>query len=149
MMVNSGLEYLIIVIDNLDRCSPDRIIETMEAIKLFLSVQGTTFIIAIDEEVVSYPVQRKYPKFDDASLDISKGAIISQEEIRSILEQEGDISVTYFKPGHNNEDFELQLDITFREMYSWHIANEGLPESLHHWKNILLKRKYKIQEMKQ
>jgi len=75
MMVDSGLENLIIIIDDLDRCSPDRIIETMEAIKLFLSVKRTTFIIAIDEDVVSYAVQRKYPKIDDASLDISKDYI--------------------------------------------------------------------------
>lgn len=75
MMVDSGLENLIIIIDDLDRCSPERIIETMEAIKLFLSVKKTTFIIAIDEDVVSYAVQRKYPKIDDASLDISKDYI--------------------------------------------------------------------------
>ncbi|HDI6344470.1 TPA: hypothetical protein POA61_005152, partial [Escherichia coli] len=40
-----------------------------------------------------------------------KGEIISQEEIRSILEHDGNISDAFFKPGHNKEDFELQLDV--------------------------------------
>ncbi|AIF45100.1 P-loop NTPase fold protein [Virgibacillus sp. SK37] len=75
MMNDSNLENLIIIIDDLDRCSPERIIDTLEAIKLFLAVKKTTFIIAIDEDVVSYAVQRKYPKIDDATLDISKDYI--------------------------------------------------------------------------
>ncbi|MED3782508.1 P-loop NTPase fold protein [Heyndrickxia sporothermodurans] len=75
MMSDSKLDNLIIIIDDLDRCSPERIIETLEAIRLFLAVKKTTFIIAIDEDVVSYAVQSKYPKIDDASLNISKDYI--------------------------------------------------------------------------
>ena len=75
MMSDSKLENLIIIIDDLDRCSPERIIETLEAIRLFLAVKKTTFIIAIDEDVVSYAVQSKYPKIDDATLNISKDYI--------------------------------------------------------------------------
>lgn len=261
MMGESGLENLIIIIDDLDRCSPERVIETMEAIKLFLSVKKTTFIIAIDEDVVSYAVQRKYPKIDDASLDISKdyiekivqmpikipelsdievknyllllvcemflngphldkllsglkertvfvkGEIISQEEIRSILEHEEDTSDAFFKPGHNKEDFELQLDVfgrvadvisttlkgnprqakrflntfyirkklseiqnleldlgilaklmvleytnidLFREMYSWHVKNEGFARELAPLEKYSLDEETQnIEEMKQ
>ncbi|MEC1564075.1 KAP family P-loop NTPase fold protein [Bacillus velezensis] len=75
MMSDSKLDNLIIIIDDLDRCSPERIIETLEAIRLFLAVKKTTFIIAIDEDVVSYAVQSKYPKIDDATLNISKDYI--------------------------------------------------------------------------
>ncbi|MFL0584305.1 P-loop NTPase fold protein [Solibacillus silvestris] len=75
MMFDSKLDNLIIIIDDLDRCSPERIIETLEAIRLFLAVKKTTFIIAIDEDVVSYAVQSKYPKIDDATLNISKDYI--------------------------------------------------------------------------
>ncbi|GEN56393.1 hypothetical protein GCM10012290_07790 [Halolactibacillus alkaliphilus] len=75
MMSDSKLDNLIIIIDDLDRCSPERIIETLEAIRLFLAVTKTTFIIAIDEDVVSYAVQSKYPKIDDATLNISKDYI--------------------------------------------------------------------------
>lgn len=75
MMSKSDLKNLIIIIDDLDRCSPERIIETLEAIKLFLAVKKTTFIIAIDEDVIRYAVQLKYPIVDDTPLDISKDYI--------------------------------------------------------------------------
>ena len=41
----SSIDNLTVIIDDLDRCTPDRIIDTLEAIKLFLSVKKTTFII--------------------------------------------------------------------------------------------------------
>lgn len=75
MIDKSDIENLIIIIDDLDRCSPERIIETLEAIKLFLAVERTTFIIAIDEDVVSYAVQVKYPKLEDFPMDITKDYI--------------------------------------------------------------------------
>lgn len=69
---DSAIDNLVIMVDDLDRCSPDRIVETLEAIKLFLSVENTTFIIAIDEDVVRYSVKRKYPKINDMEeIDIS------------------------------------------------------------------------------
>lgn len=71
MLEKSDVDNLIIIIDDLDRCSPERIIETLEAIKLFLAVRKTTFIIAIDEDVVSYAVQVKYPKLEDFPMDIT------------------------------------------------------------------------------
>ena len=37
-----SIDNLVVIIDDLDRCSPDRIIDTLEAIKLFLSVKKTT-----------------------------------------------------------------------------------------------------------
>ncbi|MFC5732338.1 KAP family P-loop NTPase fold protein [Cytobacillus gottheilii] len=93
MMSDSKLDNLIIIIDDLDRCSPERIIETLEAIRLFLAVKKTTFIIAIDEDVVSYAVQSKYPKIDDATLNISKDYIekIIQMPIRIPELSENDV----------------------------------------------------------
>ncbi|WP_027725919.1 KAP family P-loop NTPase fold protein [Tuberibacillus calidus] len=71
LIENSTVDNLIILIDDLDRCSPDRIIETLEAIKLFLSVPKTTFIIAMDESIISYSIKRKYPQLDDEGVDVS------------------------------------------------------------------------------
>lgn len=52
---------VVFVIDDLDRCSPERIIDTLEAIKLFLAVQGTTFLIAADDIVIESAIKSKYP----------------------------------------------------------------------------------------
>ncbi len=62
MLKESNIKRLIIVIDDLDRCSPDTIIPTLEAIKLFLFVSNTAFIIGADEELVRYAVRRRFPE---------------------------------------------------------------------------------------
>ena len=41
-----------VVIDNLDRCLPTNAIHTLEAIRLFLFLTNTAFIIAADEEMI-------------------------------------------------------------------------------------------------
>ncbi|NTU50413.1 MAG: KAP family P-loop domain protein, partial [Desulfobulbaceae bacterium] len=43
---------LIVMIDNLDRCLPVNAIHTLEAIRLFLFLTNTAFIIAADEEMI-------------------------------------------------------------------------------------------------
>lgn len=71
LIEKSSVDNLIILIDDLDRCNPDRIIETLEAIKLFLSVPRTTFIIAMDENIISYSIKRKYPQLNDEGINVS------------------------------------------------------------------------------
>ena len=48
------------MIDNLDRCLPANAIQTLEAIRLFLFLNRTAFIIAADEEIVRLPVAEHY-----------------------------------------------------------------------------------------
>lgn len=43
---------LVVVIDNLDRCLPTNAIHTLEAIRLFLFLTNTAFVIAADEEMI-------------------------------------------------------------------------------------------------
>lgn len=64
----SNIKTLVVLIDDLDRCLPDTIIETLEAIKLFLYVPGTAFVIGADERLVQHAVKRRFPEIgDDAS----------------------------------------------------------------------------------
>lgn len=51
---------LILFIDNLDRCLPDVAIGTLEAIRLFLFIKGTAFIIAADEDMVRHSVAKHF-----------------------------------------------------------------------------------------
>ncbi|HHW7446075.1 TPA: KAP family P-loop NTPase fold protein [Pasteurella multocida] len=51
---------LVIVIDNLDRCLPTNAIQTLEAIRLFLFLNRTAFIIAADEEMIRHSVAEHY-----------------------------------------------------------------------------------------
>lgn len=75
LLKEGNIDNLVVMIDDLDRCTPDKIIDTLEAIKLFLSVPRTTFIIAVDERVVKYSIKKRYPAIDEDSIDISKDYI--------------------------------------------------------------------------
>ncbi|MEC3813867.1 KAP family P-loop NTPase fold protein [Bacillus altitudinis] len=75
LIQESSVDNLIVLIDDLDRCNPDRIIDTLEAIKLFLSVPRTTFIIAMDENIISYSIKRKYPQLNDEGINVSSDYI--------------------------------------------------------------------------
>jgi hypothetical protein len=56
----SGVTRLVVVIDDLDRCLPDRVIDTLEAIRLFLSVPRTAFIISADERLIEDAIAYRF-----------------------------------------------------------------------------------------
>lgn len=60
----TSVQNLVVIVDDLDRCSPERIVDTLEAIKLFLSVKKTTFIVAVDQRIIEYAVNVKYPQIN-------------------------------------------------------------------------------------
>lgn len=51
---------LIVFVDNLDRCLPDVAIGTLEAIRLFLFLPGTAFVVAADEDMIRHSVARHF-----------------------------------------------------------------------------------------
>ena len=58
---------IIVLIDDLDRCLPRHIIENLEAIKLFLNVPKTAFVIAADKYIVSNAIKSEYKDIIDAA----------------------------------------------------------------------------------
>ncbi len=58
---------IVILIDDLDRCLPRHIIENLEAIKLFLNVPKTAFVIAADSYIVSNAIKSEYREIIDAA----------------------------------------------------------------------------------
>lgn len=64
LLDETNIKNLVVIIDDLDRCLPDTIINTLEAIKLFLSSKNTAFLISIDERVIKYAINDRYSKFD-------------------------------------------------------------------------------------
>ena len=69
---SNEIKRVVVLLDDLDRCQPERIIETLEAIKLFLSVKKTTFIIAADDNVIQYAIKKKYPNVDGFNVELDK-----------------------------------------------------------------------------
>lgn len=72
LLAETEIRRLIIFIDELDRCNPDTILETLEAIRLFLFTGNTVFIIGADERHISYAVQRKFAEIEGQQINIGK-----------------------------------------------------------------------------
>jgi predicted KAP-like P-loop ATPase len=53
-------QTLVLFIDNLDRCLPDVAIGTLEAVRLFLFLPGTAFVIAADEDMIRHSVAKHF-----------------------------------------------------------------------------------------
>ncbi|MCE9601499.1 MAG: protein kinase [Gemmatimonadetes bacterium] len=51
---------LAVIIDDLDRCMPERTLQVLDAINLFLDVPGTVYVVGLDTEVVSRALAEKY-----------------------------------------------------------------------------------------
>jgi len=56
---------LIVLIDDLDRCLPETTISTLEAIRLFLFLPRTAFVIAADDQMIKHAVKRHFAGLDD------------------------------------------------------------------------------------
>lgn len=72
LIKEADLKVLVVFIDDLDRCLPDTIIETLEAIKLFLFAPGTAFIIGADERLVQYAVRRRFPELPGPEVEVGR-----------------------------------------------------------------------------
>ncbi|MFH0921060.1 MAG: P-loop NTPase fold protein, partial [Fibrobacterota bacterium] len=62
MLDDCDIDNLVVLIDDLDRCSPERIIDNLEAIKLFLNVEGTAFVIGADRRIIRHAINYRYSK---------------------------------------------------------------------------------------
>ncbi len=60
LLAGSKIKSLVVLIDDLDRCSPERIVQNLEAIKLFLNVDRTAFIIGADQRLVEHAIRLHY-----------------------------------------------------------------------------------------
>jgi hypothetical protein len=52
---------IVVLIDDLDRCSPENVVALLEAINLVMDVPGLVFILALDYDVLIRAVSQRYP----------------------------------------------------------------------------------------
>ncbi len=60
-----GIDRIVVFIDDLDRCSSAKVIETFETIKLFLNTPACTFVIGADAEKIQHAVGEVYKVGND------------------------------------------------------------------------------------
>ena len=72
LLKQTKIDRLVVFIDELDRCSPETILETLGSNTAFLYVGRTVFIIGADERHISYAVQTKFKEIEGLGIDIGK-----------------------------------------------------------------------------
>ncbi len=80
------LKALVILIDDLDRCSPERLIENLEAIKLFLNVDHTAFIVATDRRVVENAIRIRYSELFTGDRGVTTGDSLVTDYLEKLIQ---------------------------------------------------------------
>ena len=115
LLEESKISRLVVFVDELDRCRPDTILDTLEAIKLFLFEGKVAFVIGADERHISYAVKSKFKDIEGIQIDIGKEYLekLIQYPIRipqlNADEVEVYISCLLLQPELKKEDFDKVL----------------------------------------
>lgn len=72
LLSETKISRLVVFIDELDRCRPDTILDTLEAIKLFLFEGKVAFVIGADERHISYAVKSKFKDIEGIQINIGQ-----------------------------------------------------------------------------
>jgi predicted KAP-like P-loop ATPase len=67
LLKQAGIDQLVVLIDDLDRCLPDTAIETLEAVRLFVFTSRTAFVVAADEPMIEYAVRKHFPDLPETT----------------------------------------------------------------------------------
>lgn len=118
LLDEAKIESLVVLIDDLDRCSPDRIVENLEAVKLFLSVKNTAFVIGADRRIVEHAIRSRYarPASSDGDEARRASALAAEDRlVRDYLEKL--VQVPYAIPRLSAAEIETYMTLLFCSMH--------------------------------
>nr|ABP45358.1 KAP P-loop domain protein [Mycolicibacterium gilvum PYR-GCK] len=72
---------VVVFIDDLDRCLPETVVDTFEAIRLFLNTPKTAYVLALNQNVVESAIDSRYPE-----LKKPDGAGIGRDYLEKMLQ---------------------------------------------------------------
>lgn len=113
LIQETDIKKVLVVIDDLDRCCPETIIATLEAIKLFLFTKHTVFIIGADERLIKYAVRKRFPEIPGDNAEVGRDYLekLIQFPVRipflSNWEMETYINLLFSKLCLDEEEFEV------------------------------------------
>lgn len=119
LLDKSQVENVVVFIDELDRCLPDTVLEVFEAMRLFLFVDGMSFVIGADERLIQYSIKSKYKEVPGNNMDIGKEYLekviqyplcipqLTQAEVNQYL------ACLLLRQTLTDEDFKKILDIVY------------------------------------
>ena len=110
LIADSDIDTLVILIDDLDRCSPQRIVDNLEAIKLFLSVEKTAFVIGADPRIVRHAVRTVYGQAAGNS-ELEGYADLVTEYLEKVIQ------VPYYLPWLSPSEVETYISLLFCQQH--------------------------------
>lgn len=133
ILKDSDIKSLVILIDDLDRCSPERILECLEAIKLFLNVEHTAFVIGADPRIVRHAVAYRYASQ-------AGGGVPSEEQERLINDYiEKLIQVPYRLPRLSPSETHTYMSLLFCQL---HLDGQELEDCLSACEQLRAQNRY-------
>lgn len=105
LLKKTDVQTLVVFVDDLDRCLPTTVIETLEAIRLFVFVARTAFVISADERLVRHAVQTQYRDLADPGRDLG----------REYLEKL--VQVPIHVPALSRADIATYVNLLFAELH--------------------------------
>ena len=118
LLDDASIDTLVVLIDDLDRCSPDRIVENLEAVKLFLSVDRTAFVIGADRRIVEHAIRSRYVRPVSDPGDHARQALgtrAADRLVRDYLEKL--VQVPYSVPRLSAAEIETYMALLFCGMH--------------------------------
>ena len=123
LLRDATIKTLVVLIDDLDRCSPDRIIENLEAVKLFLSVDRTAFVIGADRRIVEHAIRCRYVHPGSGTDNDAKPRQAVESEDRLVRDYlEKIVQVPYSIPRLSAAEIETYMTLLFCRM---HLCDEN------------------------
>lgn len=105
-----GVKRLVVIVDDLDRCLPHNVIETLEAIRLFLSAPKTAFVIAAEEGLIRDAVASRFSESPaTAGLDGRPRASVGARYLEKLIQ------VPVRVPPLSRSDLHGYLNLLFAE----------------------------------
>lgn len=100
-----GGDAVIVFIDDLDRCLPETVVDTFEAIRLFLNTPKTAYVLALNQNVVESAIDSRYPDLRKAD-----GGGIGRDYLEKMLQLK--ISI----PALSAAEAETYVNLLFAEL---------------------------------
>ena len=133
LIEKTRLKAVIILIDDLDRCSPDRLIDNLEAIKLFLNVDHTAFVIATDRRIVENAIRIRYAELFTGEKETKAGDSLVTDYLEKLIQ------VPYTLPKLAPHEVRSYLSLLFLKK---HLPEESFNQILGKYSQFLDTERY-------
>lgn len=135
LLQTAEVENIVVLLDDLDRCMPDAIMDMLEAIRLFLTIPKLTFVVAADDAIIKYAVNRKYPDKDKLNLNLA------DEYVEKMFHY------PIYIPGLSNKDIENHLLLLAARKHLDDESYGRIIQELHETGRILDKNRIEMSEI--